>query len=83
MFFSDQLANMVVVKKKNRKKRVGPNFTDLNRACHKDPFPCPKDQPVSGHHVRPLEDDLSGCFLGISPDCPSSRRLGNMSFISL
>ena len=42
-FFLEWLANTVVIKKKkNGKWRVCINFTDLNRACPKDPFPIPK-----------------------------------------
>jgi hypothetical protein len=33
------LSNTVVVKKKNEKWRVCVDFTDLNKACPKDPFP--------------------------------------------
>jgi hypothetical protein len=41
------LCNTVVVKKKNGKWRVCVDFTSLNRACPKDPFPLPKiDQLV-------------------------------------
>ena len=37
----------MVVKKKNRKWRVCVDFTDLNKACPKDPFPLPQiDQLV-------------------------------------
>uniref|UniRef100_A0A2N9F8Q6 Reverse transcriptase domain-containing protein n=1 Tax=Fagus sylvatica TaxID=28930 RepID=A0A2N9F8Q6_FAGSY len=47
------LSNTVVVKKKNGKWRVCVDFTDLNKACPKDPFPLPRiDQLVdsaSGH----------------------------------
>ena len=47
VFFPEQLSNTVVVKKKNGKYRVCVNFTNLNRACLKDPFPVPKiDQLV-------------------------------------
>jgi len=45
----------VVVKKKNGKWQVCVNFTDLNRACPKDPFPVPKiDQLVDATcgHLR-------------------------------
>ena len=39
VFFPKWLFNTVVVKKKNGKWRVCVDFTDLNRACPKDPFP--------------------------------------------
>ena len=41
-FYPEWLANTVVVKKKSGKWRVCVDFTDLNRACPKDPFPMPK-----------------------------------------
>lgn len=47
IFYPKWLANTVVVKKKSGKWRVCVDFTDLNRACPKDPFPMPKiDQLV-------------------------------------
>ena len=42
VFYPEWLANTVVVKKKSRKWRVCVDFTDLNKACPKDPFPMPK-----------------------------------------
>ena len=33
VFFPDWLANIVVVKKKNKKWRLCVDFTDLNKAC--------------------------------------------------
>ena len=47
VFYPEWLANMVVVKKKSGKWRVCVDFTDLNKACPKNPFPMPKiDQLV-------------------------------------
>ena len=47
VFYPEWLANTVVVKKKNGKLRVCVDFTDLNKACPKDPFPMPRiDQLV-------------------------------------
>ena len=41
VFYPEWLANTVVVKKKSGKWRVCVDFTDMNRACPKDPFPMP------------------------------------------
>ena len=47
VFYPEWLANTVVVKKKSGKWRMCVDFTDLNKACPKDPFPIPKiDQLV-------------------------------------
>ena len=47
VFYSEWLANTMVVKKKSGKWRVCVDFTDLNKACPKDPFLMPKiDQLV-------------------------------------
>ena len=42
IFYPQWLANTVVVKKKTRKWRVCVDFTDLNKAYPKDPFPMPR-----------------------------------------
>ena len=41
VFYPELLANTVIVKKQNRKWQVCVDFTDLNKACPKDPFPLP------------------------------------------
>ena len=47
VFYPEWLANTVVVKKKSGKWRVCVDFTDLNKACPKDPFLMPNiDQLV-------------------------------------
>ena len=52
-FYPDWLANIVVVMKKSGKWWVCVDFTDLNKAYPKDPFPMPQiDQLVdatAGH----------------------------------
>ena len=54
IFFPEWLVNTVVVKKKNGKWRVCVDFTDLNRACLKDPFPMPKiDQLIDATYGHP------------------------------
>ena len=42
VFYPEWLANIVVVKKKTGKWCVCVDFTDLNKACPKDPFPMPR-----------------------------------------
>ena len=42
VFYPKWLANTVVVKKKSGKWRVCVDFTNLNKACRKDPFPMPR-----------------------------------------
>ena len=48
VFYLEWLAITVAVKKKSGKWRVCIDFTNLNKACPKDPFPMPKiDQLVN------------------------------------
>ena len=64
VFYLKWLANTVVVKKKNEKWRVCVDFTDLNKACLKDPFLMPRiDQLVDaivGHHWVSFLDAFQG-----------------------
>ena len=64
VFYPEWLANTVVVKKKSGKWRVCIDFTDLNKACPKDPFPIPKiDQLVDatvGHPRMSFLDAFQG-----------------------
>ncbi|KAI3757692.1 hypothetical protein L6452_05235 [Arctium lappa] len=50
--YPDWLANVVVVQKKSGKWRVCIDFTDLKKACPKDPFPLP--------HIDALVDATAG-----------------------
>ena len=64
VFYPEWLANTGVVKKKNGKWRVCVDFTDLNKACPKDPFPLPRiDQLVDamiGHPRISFLDAFQG-----------------------
>ena len=58
------LANPVVVRKANGKWRLCIDYTDINKACPKDPFPLPRiDQIVdstAGCHLLSFLDAYSG-----------------------
>ena len=64
VFYPEWFANTVVVKKKSGKWRVCIDFTDLNKACPKDPFPMSKiDQLVDatvGHPQMSFLDVFQG-----------------------
>ena len=64
VFYPEWLANTMVVKKKNGKWRVCVDFTDLNKACPKDPFPMPRiDKLVDaiiGHSRMSFLDAFQG-----------------------
>ena len=64
IFYPQWLANTMVVKKKIGKLRVCVDFTDLNKACPKDPFPMPRiDQLVDatvGHPRISFLDAFQG-----------------------
>jgi hypothetical protein len=53
VFHSEWLANPVLVKKKNGKWRMCVDYTSLNKACPKHPFPLPR--------IDQIVDSTSGC----------------------
>ncbi|XP_074301041.1 uncharacterized protein LOC141632388 [Silene latifolia] len=62
--YPEWLSNVVVVPKKNGKWRVCVDFTDLNKACPKDPFPLPHIDAMvdatAGHEMLTFLDAWSG-----------------------
>ena len=64
VFYPEWLVNIVVLKRKSGKWRVCVDFTDLNKAFPKDPFPMPKiDQLVDatvGHPRMSFLDTFQG-----------------------
>ena len=63
VFYLDWVANIVMVKKANRKWRMCVDITDLNKACPKDSFPLPRiDQLVdstASHKLLTFMDAVS------------------------
>ena len=64
VYYSDWLANVVMVKKANGKWRMCVDFTNLNKACPKDSYPLPRiDQLVdstAGYQLLSFMDAFSG-----------------------
>ena len=64
VYYPDWLANVVMVKKANGKRRMCVDFTDLNKACPKDNYSLPRiDQLVdstAGHKLLSFMDAFSG-----------------------
>ncbi|XP_074376777.1 uncharacterized protein LOC141718291 [Apium graveolens] len=50
--YPEWLANVVIIQKKNGKWRVCVDYTDLNKACPKDPYPLP--------HIDTMVDSMAG-----------------------
>jgi hypothetical protein len=50
--YPEWLANIMIVKKANNKWRMCVDFTDLNKACPKDSYPCPKIDRLVDSTVR-------------------------------
>jgi hypothetical protein len=55
------LANVVIVKKKNKKWRMYIEFTNLNRGCPKDDFPLSR--------IDKVVDSAAGCEMMVVLDC--------------
>ena len=64
VYYLDWLANIVLVKKANKKWRMCMDFTDLNKTCPKDSFPLPRiDQlvdSIAGHKLLTFMDAFLG-----------------------
>ncbi|RDX59137.1 hypothetical protein CR513_61899, partial [Mucuna pruriens] len=57
------LANVVMVRKLNGKWWMCTDYTDLNKACPKDPYPLPKHRPTSRWRLRLWIVEFHGCLL--------------------
>ena len=69
VFHPEWLANPVLFKKKNGKWRMCVDYTGLNKACPKNPFPLPR--------IDQIVDSTAGCeilsFLMLIPATTKSR----------
>ena len=62
--YSEWLANVVLVPKKNGKMRMCIDFMDLNKACKKDPFPLPRIDTSIDKAAGCKRFSLLDCFSG-------------------
>ena len=64
VYYPDWLANVVMVKKANRKWRMCVDFMDLNKACPKDSYPLPRIDTLvdstTRHELLSFMDAFSG-----------------------
>ena len=72
----------MVVKKKIRKWRVFVDFTDLNRACSKDPFPIPKIDQLVDAIVKHQRMSLLEAFQGYNQIALAPEDQEKTSFIT-
>jgi len=64
VYYRDWLANVVMVKKANRKWRMCVDFTDLNRAYPKDSYPLPRIDTLIDSTTRHQLLSFMGAFSG-------------------
>ena len=62
--YSEWLASVVLVPKKNGKIRMCIDFTDLNKACKKDSFPLPRIDTFVDKAAGCKRFSLLDCFSG-------------------
>jgi hypothetical protein len=74
--YSEWIANVVLVPKKNEKMRMCIGFTDLNKACKKDPFPLPSIDTSVDKAVGCKRFSLLDCY----SDLAQQGRRGRTSF---
>ena len=68
VFYLEWLGNIVLVKKMSRKWRACVDFTDLNKACPKDPFPMPRIDQLMDATVDHPQMSFFGCFSRVPLD---------------
>jgi hypothetical protein len=78
--YSEWLANVVLVPKKNGKMRMCIDFTDHNKACKKDPFPLPRIDTSVDKAAGCKWFSLLDCFSGYHQIWPKKEDEEKTSF---
>jgi hypothetical protein len=76
------LANVVMVKKKNRKWRMCTDFTDLNKCCLNDNFPLSRIDKIIDSDVASKMMPLLDCFSGYHQIWLRTKDEEKISFIT-
>jgi hypothetical protein len=74
MYHPDWLANPILVRKKNKDRRMCVDYTDHNKACKKDPFRASPGRLGCGLHNRLQPSKFSRLLFWVSLDSPQGRR---------
>ena len=78
--YLEWLANVVLVPKKNGKMRMCIDFTDLNKAFKKDPFPLPRIDTSTDKVAGCKRFSLLDCFSGYHQICLNKEDEEKTSF---
>ena len=82
VYYLDWLANIVIVKKANRKWRMCVDFTDLNKACPKDSYPLPRIDTLVDSTVRNQLLSFIDAFSGYKQIKMEEADQENTSFVT-
>ena len=82
VYYPDWHANVVLVKKTNRKWRMCVDFTDLNKACSKDSFPLPRIDQLVDSMVRYKLLMFMDAFLGYNQIKMAEEDQEKIAFIT-
>ena len=81
-YYPDWLANVVMVRKNNRKWRMCVDFTDLNRTCPKDSYPFPRIDTLVDSTARHELLSFVDAFLGYNQIKMKEEDQEKTSFIT-
>ena len=82
IYYSNWLANVVMVKKANEKWRMCIDFMDLNRACPKDSYPLPRIDTLVDSTARHDLLSFMDAFLGYNQIKMNEDNQERTSFVT-
>jgi hypothetical protein len=82
VYHPNWFANLVLVPKMNKDWKMCIDYTDLNKACKKDPFGLPQIDQVVDSTVRCILLSFLDCYLGYH-QIPSKSKIRSISPLAL